>query len=396
MDLFEVSPICKTVKDDFEPQARTLAELAEMLEIAYKLLRHPILQDWKEFEKMDVFPQVMKNPAYYELFNPTLIERTIHECRYYHRVEILPGKIMTVSSEGYERALASLETFILAAKKIYYSSEVEFKEHWTGIHLFRLQQGGALTGTLQYLLSSCLSMVLIVRKHAIQISLNRLSSDGDKKVYLLRTRTDLMQAKNETYKKNFEELTAFIDLELEFLQQKHTTENDESHLADLVNTYMEQQKARISKDQLLNDLVNGDIDAFGERLQQMILQVFSFHDVAGKQAEIVYHTILLNLLMPLQPTYRLLSNRESGLGRYDIAAIPSTTQQKGIIIEVKKADTTEPQKIGELLSEALQQIKNNKYCTDLELAGIKEYIAISIVFSGKEVFLKHEYLRTNS
>lgn len=75
---------------------------------------------------------------------------------------------------------------------------------------------------------------------------------------------------------------------------------------------------------------------FEETLQNIMLQTFSVHDVKGSNPEKFYHGFMLGLISGIyKDQYRIGSNKESGLGRYDILLIPNDTRKLGMILEIK-------------------------------------------------------------
>ncbi len=87
--------------------------------------------------------------------------------------------------------------------------------------------------------------------------------------------------------------------------------------------------------QFVDQLLAGNIDAFATGMHHIILQIASVHDLE-QQPEAFYHGLMLGLILYLEPPqYRVLSNRESGYGRYDIAIIPHDNRKLGIILELK-------------------------------------------------------------
>ena len=60
---------------------------------------------------------------------------------------------------------------------------------------------------------------------------------------------------------------------------------------------------------------------FKSHLEKVLLQIVSYHDLA-KEPEAFFHGLLLGFIADLQETHEIKSNRESGLGRYDILLIP--------------------------------------------------------------------------
>ena len=63
------------------------------------------------------------------------------------------------------------------------------------------------------------------------------------------------------------------------------------------------------------------MEIFQADLEKVLLQIVSYHDLA-KEPEAFFHGLLLGFIASLQETHEIKSNRESGLGRYDILIIP--------------------------------------------------------------------------
>lgn len=141
-------------------------------------------------------------------------------------------------------------------------------------------------------------------------------------------------------------------------------------------------------DIMINSLVAGDIKIFGKLLRQFVLKSISYFDVGGYEGEKVYHAFVLGMLISLNDTHEVLSNRESGYGRYDVMLIPKDISKLGIVIEFKKLDPDDEETLEETSEEALKQISDKKYSTTLESRGINNIKEIAIVFKGKEVYIK--------
>jgi len=136
---------------------------------------------------------------------------------------------------------------------------------------------------------------------------------------------------------------------------------------------------------LLISLTNGDISLFEKKISSICLEIMSFHDFAGAP-EKVYHALILGMLVWLSDDYEIRSNRESGYGRYDIVLKPKDLNKQGIIIEFKLIDNDT--NADDVLQEALKQIDEKKYDTELKAAGITDVLKIAVGFTGKAVFLK--------
>lgn len=141
-------------------------------------------------------------------------------------------------------------------------------------------------------------------------------------------------------------------------------------------------------DIMINSLITGDIKTFGKLLKQFVLKSISYFDVGGYEGEKVYHAFVLGMLISLNDSYEVLSNRESGYGRYDVMLIPKDISKLGIVIEFKKLDPDDEETLEETAETALKQIEEKKYIVTLENKGIKNIKELGIVFKGKELYIK--------
>jgi len=141
---------------------------------------------------------------------------------------------------------------------------------------------------------------------------------------------------------------------------------------------------------LLQSLVTGDIETFTTLFQELIKSCMSYFDIPANEPERMYHVFVLGLLVFLRPTHEVLSNRESGLGRYDVCLIPKNKKALGIVMEFKKS----PQgSLKEAAKEALRQIKNKDYALELKERGIHQILGLGLAFRKKQVCVAKEWLR---
>ena len=139
---------------------------------------------------------------------------------------------------------------------------------------------------------------------------------------------------------------------------------------------------------LLKTLVLGEIEEFEARLQQCLAETVSFFDITGKEPERFYHGLVLGLLVGLDKTHRVTSNRESGFGRYDVMIIPKNTQTHplGILIEFKKTRTHAA--LPKEARAALAQIHAKNYALDLKKSGVSEILSLGIAFYKKSLEMR--------
>ncbi|MEE0933706.1 MAG: AAA family ATPase, partial [Clostridium sp.] len=137
--------------------------------------------------------------------------------------------------------------------------------------------------------------------------------------------------------------------------------------------------------EMLKALINFDYEVFEEIFIEYVERSLSYFDVSGEEPERVYHSFVLGMLVALSNTHYVLSNKESGYGRYDVMVIPKDISKPGIIIEFKKARRTNKKSIYQLIEEGKKQIEDKKYETELLSRGITNIKKLVIVFKGKEV-----------
>ena len=132
----------------------------------------------------------------------------------------------------------------------------------------------------------------------------------------------------------------------------------------------------------------GDADKVQELLSKMLLRNLSYHDVADDQVEAFYHAFVLGLLVSMEPTHHVRSNREAGLGRADVLIIPKQPGQPGAVLEFKKQN--DKRSLFAHAGLALRQIQQQGYCAELEAAGAAPIRRLGIAFSGKQVVVRGE------
>ena len=127
-------------------------------------------------------------------------------------------------------------------------------------------------------------------------------------------------------------------------------------------------------------LKKNNIDNFEKYLQNIILKSASYYD--GKNEDF-YHGLILGMTLYLDRDYYVNSNRESGLGRYDVIIEPKNKNNRGYILEFKVVK--DEKDLENTAKEAIEQIIDKKYDTSLKERGIKDITLIGIAFFGKLV-----------
>ena len=124
-----------------------------------------------------------------------------------------------------------------------------------------------------------------------------------------------------------------------------------------------------------------DVDTLQKTLEDFLLQTISFHDAAN---ETFYHGLILGMCAITDNSYRIVSNREAGEGRFDIQMIPLNPRLPGILIELKAGKNCTERQLEDLAQTALGQINSRRYDTDLQTMGLSSVTKIGIAFSGKK------------
>jgi hypothetical protein len=167
------------------------------------------------------------------------------------------------------------------------------------------------------------------------------------------------------------------------IPNKEINELYNSTVIDWFERSINEQKYRI----LLSSLINGDIDSFSQLFHEFVISSASMFDISGNEPEKIYHAFILGMLVGLKDQYEVKSNRESGLGRYDVMLIPKNKESLGIIMEFKKISPFKKMDLVNAANAALQQIEEKHYAQELLDRGIKRILYLAFAFEGKAVLI---------
>ena len=130
----------------------------------------------------------------------------------------------------------------------------------------------------------------------------------------------------------------------------------------------------------MEGLKNLKFDIFQKYLQNILLKSTSFMDTKN---ESFYHGLVLGMMFYLDNHYYVKSNKESGLGRYDVVIEPKNKNNREFILEFKVVKNEDD--LEKVSQEAIEQIMEKKYDIGLRDRGIKDVTFVGVAFCGKVV-----------
>ena len=154
------------------------------------------------------------------------------------------------------------------------------------------------------------------------------------------------------------------------------------------------KKTSSNYNRFIKSLLQGNLEEMNDYMNEVALATFSSFDTGIRpsmrnQSERFYHGFVLGLLVELRGNYEVISNNESGLGRYDVMICPLKQELPAFILEFKIYNSSKEGSLEDTVKAAHKQIEEMKYDTRLLERGIqKEQIRhYGFAFEGKKVLI---------
>ena len=144
---------------------------------------------------------------------------------------------------------------------------------------------------------------------------------------------------------------------------------------------------RTTANKIAESLYANDYKKLQSAMAEYMDKSISFFDGG---AEGFYHGLMLGLIALMDNQYKIKSNRESGDGRFDVSLIPREKRYPGIILELKWKEKLSDVELEKWSNEALKQIGELRYDSEMKEDGITEILKFGIAFSGKKVCVRTE------
>ncbi len=154
------------------------------------------------------------------------------------------------------------------------------------------------------------------------------------------------------------------------------------------------KKASIRYHDFVEALLANDVAYMNQYMNRMTQTVFSYFDTGNHPSEQTeperfYHGFVLGLIVDVKLDYHVTSNRESGLGRYDVVMEPRDKKKDAFVFEFKVKNQDSKESLEDTVRNALKQIEEKNYDAMLIAKGIpKERIRhYGFAFEGKRVLI---------
>lgn len=153
--------------------------------------------------------------------------------------------------------------------------------------------------------------------------------------------------------------------------------------------------AKMPYNNFIKAFLMNDVEAMNEYMNKIALSSFSSFDIAkgvsnDDAPERFYHGFVLGLMVELAGRFQIISNRESGFGRYDVVLVPADrVKDFAYIIEFKVRKPKKEKDLAETVANALLQIREKQYDTQLIADGFspERIMKYGFAFEGKKILI---------
>lgn len=180
-------------------------------------------------------------------------------------------------------------------------------------------------------------------------------------------------------------VTGIVDLATKIYKVKIPNYEIKFLFSEIIDDWFRDKVIGNDLNSILKDLITLNLDEFEQKFQILVKQMFSFMDVGENTAENFYHAFVLGMLVALKDSYYVNSNRESGIGRYDIMLEPKDKNENAFIMEFKVFKENREKDIQETIENAKKQIEEKQYEESLRERGFSNITKMVFAFKGKEV-----------
>ncbi len=137
-------------------------------------------------------------------------------------------------------------------------------------------------------------------------------------------------------------------------------------------------------ERLCKALLGGDARTVQHTLGELLALTLSYHDLGrGRKPEVVYQAFVAGLLVAMDRTHEVRSNRESGFGRVDVLVRPRQVGANGVVMELKVVDTEMEETAEQAMAAAKAQLLDRDYAAEVRAAGAAMVRQYAVVFDGK-------------
>jgi hypothetical protein len=134
-------------------------------------------------------------------------------------------------------------------------------------------------------------------------------------------------------------------------------------------------------------LFSGQASTFERELGALLKHGMSVFDFGHRPIEAIYQAFVVGLLLHLETTHLVRSNRESGFGRADVLITPREAGP-GVVLELKVIDTDYDETREQALDRACAQLIDRDYASEVLAAGATSVFQYGVVFDGKRCWVK--------